>query len=426
MVRTRPALSVLLPIRPARLDSAHFREAAESIRQQTFADFEIIVILDGTSDDAISRVTDVFGGDHRLRFVDEPRSNISVGLNRGLETALAPLCARMDADDVSEPHRFETQVAFMRQHPEIAVLGSAFARIDEAGAKLETVRPPTDPREMQWKLLLGNQIAHGSVVMRRDEVIAAGGYDESQDRAQDYDLWLRMAGSVAAVNEVLYRYRARTTDRHPRRTHDQALVAARSMRQAWARLSADTTENETAERILAELLATGRCDLGRLEAAMTERPNATELIALLFARAEASSVRAAPESAFARARRALIRERTERLGEMGCGGIWLWGAGRHTEALLANPEDFAVPVLGVVDDFTAGSRVGVFDVVHPGVLAAGDDVLLSSDWAEGVLWEASAAARARGVRVHRLYADSEDEAAITVARRFPARVRRVV
>jgi hypothetical protein len=104
------------------------------------------------------------------------------------------------------------------------------------------------------------------------------------------------------------------------------------------------------------------------------------------------------------ARRARVREVCGALVREGVTALWLWGAGDHTRQVLEHPEDLGVPVRGIVDDSVRGERFGL-TVCGPEALKPGEVVLLSSDWHEGAMWERSAGARGRGVRVVRLYRD---------------------
>jgi hypothetical protein len=101
------------------------------------------------------------------------------------------------------------------------------------------------------------------------------------------------------------------------------------------------------------------------------------------------------------ARRARVREVSARIRTLGAERVWLWGAGDHTRRVLETPEDLGMPVAGIVDDAPTDTP---HRIVAPCTLAPGDHVLISSDWNEDAIWRSSASHRARGVRVHRLYA----------------------
>ncbi len=169
-----------------------------------------------------------------------PKPGLAAALNLGLREAKSDLVARMDADDWCHPERIERQVRAISEMPRTIALGTAYEIEDADGRIAFTVRPPRDPREVRWRLLLANLFAHGSMLLRRDAVVAAGGYDEACDRAQDYDLWLRLSGrgDVCAVQDVLYRYRTRQKSDPARSTARQSEIAVDRLLVAWRQLPA--------------------------------------------------------------------------------------------------------------------------------------------------------------------------------------------
>jgi glycosyltransferase involved in cell wall biosynthesis len=198
------SVSVVLPVR----DGERFvREAVESVLAQTYADLELIVVDDG-SRDGTSAVLAGFRDD-RLRVLRQEPSGLVAALRRGVAEARAPLVARMDADDVSEPERLERQVELLELRPRVGMVATWTAVIDEAGRELRREVLPPAHEDLVRRLLLRNPFQHGSVVVRRDALDAAGGYLDDYGANEDYDLWRRLARSweLACVPEVLYRYR---------------------------------------------------------------------------------------------------------------------------------------------------------------------------------------------------------------------------
>lgn len=199
-------VTVLLPVK----DGMPFLpDALTSIWQQTFRDFELLVIDDGSTDETAACLRSV--KDRRLRVIrNEVSQGVAQSLNRGMELAKSPLIARQDADDLSLPERLGRQVEFMRSHPECLVVGTQGRMIDAAGLDIGPyVFRPTGEREIRELILRSSPFIHGSVMMRRDAVLAAGGYRGKVRRAEDYDLWLRMAarGTLANLPDVQYRHR---------------------------------------------------------------------------------------------------------------------------------------------------------------------------------------------------------------------------
>jgi len=190
----------------------HLRASIDSVLSQTFTDFELIVVDDGSSDGtgAILKAYD----DARISIVrNETNVGVTRSLNRGLEQTRGKYVARQDDDDVSEPDRLERQVGFLKENHEVALVGSAYLRIDGNGTVVARRDVPTDVTAIRWRLLFLNAFASSSVVFRRDVVERLNGYDERFPYAQDYDLWSRIASTevVASLPLPLMRYRSGET-----------------------------------------------------------------------------------------------------------------------------------------------------------------------------------------------------------------------
>ena len=184
------------------------KEAVESILNQTFSDYEFIIINDGSTDHT-PQVLASFD-DPRLVIVNQDNRGLAISLNRGIRLAKGTYIARMDADDVSEPTRLERQVEVLDRNSDVVLVACWHKVIDEKGNVLAHRRLPTDGRQLARLLMHDNPICHGSVLMRKEAVEAVGLYDENLRYAQDYDLWLRMLRkgySFSIVPEFLYRYR---------------------------------------------------------------------------------------------------------------------------------------------------------------------------------------------------------------------------
>ena len=201
-----PAVTVLMAVHNA---APFLKEAIDSILDQTFQDFEFLVVNDGSTDttDAIlSSYTDP-----RLRVIRLAENvGLAAALNVGISESRCDLIARMDGDDVCDPRRLELQVVFLRECPDVLLLGTGFFRTDVDGRIFERVQYPTDDAVLQERLLAGSQFCHPSVMMRTPVVRLLGGYRAlAGGAAQDYDLWLRIAeqGQIANLPDVLLRYR---------------------------------------------------------------------------------------------------------------------------------------------------------------------------------------------------------------------------
>lgn len=185
-----PAISVVLPVYNA---EAFVREAVESILAQTFTDFELIAINDGSTDGSGEILKELTARDSRMVLIDRPNGGLVSALNEGIQRARAPLIARMDADDVAMPERFALQYARMTAEPTIGVLGSFIRIIDKAGQFVRLGDYPVTPEATARFLEHGSPLAHPSVMMRKEAVMNVGGYRAVFSHCEDYDLWLRIS-----------------------------------------------------------------------------------------------------------------------------------------------------------------------------------------------------------------------------------------
>jgi glycosyltransferase involved in cell wall biosynthesis len=192
-----PLVSVILPA----YNAAHVvRRAIDSILAQTMADFELIVVDDGSEDGTGDVVRSV--EDPRIRYVHRTHAGLPRTLNAGLAEARAPVVAVQDADDWSTPTRLERQLAVLDSRPEVAVVGSRMPEVDAEGREL-TARAPFEPGDARHVLMRFNPISNPSSAYRREVVTALGGYDERYKCAPEYDLWLRVSDHhvVLALDE---------------------------------------------------------------------------------------------------------------------------------------------------------------------------------------------------------------------------------
>lgn len=201
-----PAVTVLMAVHNA---ARFLKEAIDSVFDQTFQDFEFLVVDDGSTDTTDAILASY--ADPRLRVMRlAENGGLAAALNAGIRESRGGLIARMDGDDVCEPRRLERQVVFLRERPDVLLLGTGFVRTDVDGRIFERVQYPTDNAALQERLLDGNQFCHPSVMFRTNVVRRLGGYRAlAGGAAQDYDLWLRIAeqGEIANLPEMLVRYR---------------------------------------------------------------------------------------------------------------------------------------------------------------------------------------------------------------------------
>ena len=203
-----PLISVVMPVYNY---ARYVAQAVESILAQTFTDFEFLIIDDGSTDRSLAILNRYAGRDPRIRLVSRPNTGLVAALNEGLGLARGELIARMDADDVALPQRFEIQAAYLRAHPAVVCVGGQIMKIDAAGRDLYPCHEGMDHEAIQDLALTGScPLAHASVMMRRAAVLAVGGYREEFTHAEDIDLWLRLgegAGRMANLPQVILKYR---------------------------------------------------------------------------------------------------------------------------------------------------------------------------------------------------------------------------
>jgi GT2 family glycosyltransferase len=200
-------VSVLLPVYDA---ERYLAEAIESILAQTFSDFELLAIDDGSRDGSLALLEEYARRDPRVRLVCRTHTGLVATLNAGLALARGELVARMDADDVALPRRLELQVARLDRDPDLVCVGGAYEVIDAKGRRIDLVRPPEAPEQILAAALEGRSpICHPAALYRRERVIGVGGYDVEVPVAQDYDLWLRLmdVGRLANLSEIVLRLR---------------------------------------------------------------------------------------------------------------------------------------------------------------------------------------------------------------------------
>jgi glycosyltransferase involved in cell wall biosynthesis len=203
------------------LNGAEFLNAAlDSILAQSFRDFELIVIDDGSSDDSTAVVSRC--SDRRIRLVCQEHRGIASASNRGLELATGEYIARHDADDISLPERFSSQVRFLDAHPEITLLGTGSLLIDADGRPFSRFSPFTRHERLVTELLRGVcPLIHGSIMVRREAILNVGGYKPAFHQAEDVEMFLRMSAQYRLTNlrEVLYHLR-----KHERSFTQQACI----------------------------------------------------------------------------------------------------------------------------------------------------------------------------------------------------------
>jgi glycosyltransferase involved in cell wall biosynthesis len=230
-----PVLSVLMPVYNA---DRYLVQAVESILQQTFSDFELLIVDDGSTDHSpriLRRYAEI---DARIRLISRPNTGYVVALNEMLRLAQGKFIARMDADDIAKPERFSHQLEFLHQHPHVVCVGGCHDLIDHRGRFLTYLPLPLSNDEIQREALAGHgSICHPCAMMRRSALLQIGGYDETMMPAEDLDLWLKLGeiGELANLDRSVLQYRL-----HPHSVSETSCTIQRqkahlACQKAWKR-----------------------------------------------------------------------------------------------------------------------------------------------------------------------------------------------
>ncbi len=169
------------------------RRALDSLQAQTFRDFELLVVEDGSHDGTEAIVAGY--EDPRFRYIWRPNGGLSAARNTGIEHSTAPLIAFLDCDDWWHPEKLASQVAMLDAHPESGVAYSMAIRVDETTGAMEGPIRTNVEGDLLPRLLLNNQVVNGpsSLMVRRSVMVKAGLFDEQVRYAEDWDCWLRLA-----------------------------------------------------------------------------------------------------------------------------------------------------------------------------------------------------------------------------------------
>jgi glycosyltransferase involved in cell wall biosynthesis len=220
--RTALALSVLMSVRNG---MPYLDAAVRSILQQTFSDFEFVIVDNASTDGSTEFIQGI--ADARIRLVrNSDDLGQSVALNKGLAICRGRWIARMDADDIALPKRFERQLGFLAEHPEAKATSCLAYHIDTRGRSVGKTLPvrPTPENDAVGYL-------HSGAVIDRELMVSLGGYRPEFRQANDIDLWSRITDhhTIVEQNEYLMEYRV-----HPGTLSDESYESGR-LRHLWAR-----------------------------------------------------------------------------------------------------------------------------------------------------------------------------------------------
>ena len=194
-----PVVSVILPVYNA---EKYLQEAIDSILNQTFHDFELLLVNDGSTDKS-EQVIHQYKDSRIVYIKNEKNKGLIYSLNKAIDLAKGEFIARMDADDIALPHRLATQVQFIRHSP-AGIVASVVKLIDADGNPLQDWKDDlnnTSPEQIKQFLLRDNCIAHPTVV-GKTEIFRKYKYRYEQKYSEDYDLWLRLLADNYRIEKI--------------------------------------------------------------------------------------------------------------------------------------------------------------------------------------------------------------------------------
>jgi glycosyltransferase involved in cell wall biosynthesis len=202
-----PTISVLVPVYNAQ---PYLREALDSILAQSFADFELLALDDGSTDLSLRILREYESKDSRVRVISRENRGLVSSLNELISESRGCYLARMDADDVCLPDRFKKQLAFLQSNPDHIMVGGCVQLVNRNGLPIRDFDNPPSHDEIDRANLGGHTaISHPTALIKRDVLLKVGGYRQEFVHAEDLDLWLRLAeiGKLANLAEFVLQYR---------------------------------------------------------------------------------------------------------------------------------------------------------------------------------------------------------------------------
>jgi len=213
---------------PAYNSEKYISVAIDSILNQSFKDFEFIIIDDGSTDTTWEIIQEYAEKDVRIVPVrNEENLKTTKTLNKGVNLAKGKYLVRMDADDWSYPYRIQKQFEFMEQNPNVVVSGGSIEVCDENLNVKNKRKYPNSDVDIRKKIFRYNPFAHPSIIMRKDKVIEVGMYDEKLPLTQDYDLYFRLgnAGKFANLDKILIKLRTHSQSSSMSKEKEQERIA---------------------------------------------------------------------------------------------------------------------------------------------------------------------------------------------------------
>ena len=251
----RPLVSVVMVIRDV---ERYLSEAIESILNQTFQDFEFVIVDFGSNDTSKDIAASYAARDSRVKLSEiAPCSYIEAKI-AACSIPQGRYIAIQDADDVSLPERLSIEVDFLEKHPQVGLLGGAVQWIDSGGRFLNAYDDyPSEDSEIKSELKVRNPIWHPTVLMRREAYVRVGGYRAAFMQSDDYDLWLRISEHYQCANlkQRVLKYRVHSQQLSVRKRRDQVLCSLAARAAASQRREGKDDPLDSANQVTPALLA---------------------------------------------------------------------------------------------------------------------------------------------------------------------------
>lgn len=231
--REQPLISIIMGVYNC---EKTVRQSVESIRSQTYSNWEFIICDDCSTDDTLSILRELRKMDDRIHIIRNRRNlRLAASLNHCLKKSGGKYIARMDADDECFPDRIEKQVYFLEKHPEYAVVGTTQYVFNDRGFKYIQGRPKIPGKQT---LVMDVPFAHPTIMMRKEVYDALDGYDEKMFRSEDLELWFRFYAKGYKgynIQEPLYKYRE-DDNSYSKRTLQAALKTSKVFWEGYTKL----------------------------------------------------------------------------------------------------------------------------------------------------------------------------------------------
>jgi len=230
-----PTVSVVIPVYNG---ARYLRDAVESMLKQTYTDFELIAVNDGSTDGSLRILEQLARLDSRMRVISRPNTGVSGAANDGIAAAQGEFIARMDSDDIAMPHRLQTQVDYLRAHPQVVLLGSRVLLIDPYGSPLYEGDQHLEHADIEKDLLqgIGWAVVQPVSMIPTKVLRDAGGYRLDRVPSEDLELFLRLCllGRVVNLPEILLHYRQHPQSANHTRYEEQNRLKREILTEAHA------------------------------------------------------------------------------------------------------------------------------------------------------------------------------------------------